>query len=472
METRTYDAVVIGGGPGGYVAAIRLGQLGKRTALVEKQSLGGTCLNWGCIPSKALIAAANLVDELRGAAARGIQATPVIDARRLRQYKADVVKKLVSGIGTLQKGNGVEVVQGTARLMGPQAVEVEGPAGTLCLEAQALVLASGARPIAIPGFEPDGKDVWGPAEAVDIPEIPRRLVVIGGGVIGLELGTAYAKLGSAVTVVEALPTVLAGVDVDAVRLVQRALRQRSVAVYVSAIAKCLERRDDGLVVLVDAAGKPLAIPCDKVLVSIGFRPHTQGLGLEQAGVRVGPKGFVEVDQGMHTSVPSVFCIGDLTGPPLLAHKASRQGEIAAEVIAGRPVPKDEMVMPAAIFTEPEVAVVGLGEEEARNRGLDPVVGKFSFAALGRAVAMGRGEGFAKVIADRASKRLLGAVIAGPEAAELIGEAALAVQLGARLEDLANTVHAHPTLPEALMEASKVALGCAIHAINKPERPRT
>lgn len=473
MATKTFDAVVIGAGPGGYVAAIRLAQLGKKTALVEKESLGGVCLNWGCIPSKALIAAANLVEDVRGAGDRGITAEPKIDVAKLREFKNAVVKKLVGGVGMLEKGNGVEVLKGTARFVSPNAIEVEAADGgeKTRVEAPAFIVATGARPVQIPGFEFDGKDVWSAKEAVDLPEIPKRLVVIGGGIIGLELGTVYAKLGSKVTVVEALPSILSGVDPEAVRLVQKGLRQREATVHVSAKAKGLERKGGDLVVKIEVGGKEEAIPCDKVLVAVGFRPNSEGVGLEAAGVKVGPKGFVEVNERMQTSVPSIYCIGDLAGPPLLAHKGFKEGEIAAEVIAGHPSVRDWVSMPSGIFTDPEVATVGLSEEEAQKQGYEPVVGKFAFAALGRAIAIDHTEGFVKVVADKASKLLLGVTIVGPEAADLIAEGALALEMGAYLEDVALTVHAHPTLPEAFMEACKAALGEAIHALNRPERPR-
>ncbi|HET9596504.1 MAG TPA: dihydrolipoyl dehydrogenase [Anaeromyxobacteraceae bacterium] len=471
MATKTFDAVVIGAGPGGYVAAIRLAQLGKKTALVDREALGGVCLNWGCIPSKALIAAANLVEDLRGSADRGITADPKVDVAKLRQFKNDVVKKLVGGVGMLEKGNGVEVVKGTATFVGPNAVEVAGAGEAQRLEAQAFIVATGARPVQIPGFEFDGKDVWSAKEAVDLPEIPKRLVVVGGGIIGLELGTVYAKLGSKLTVVEALPTILSGIDPEAVRLVAKGLRQRGVTTHVSAKAKKLERKGGELAVTVEVGGKDEVVACDKVLVAVGFRPNSEGFGLDKAGVKVGPRGFVEVNERMQTNVPSIYCIGDLSGAPLLAHKASKEGEIAAEVIAGKKSLRDWVAMPAAIFTDPEVAAVGLSEEEAQKAGYEPIVGKFAFAALGRAIAIDHTEGFVKVVGDRKTKLLLGATIVGPEASDLIAEAALALEMGAYLEDVALTVHAHPTLPEAFMEACKAALGEAIHALNRPERPK-
>jgi dihydrolipoamide dehydrogenase len=470
MATRSFDAVVIGAGMGGYVAAIRLAQLGKKAALVEKGALGGVCLNWGCIPSKALIAAANLVEDLRAAGVRGISAEPRVDVARLREFKNEVVKRLVGGVGLLEKGNGVEVLKGSASFLGPSAIEVKGVDGTERVEAPAFIVATGARPIEIPGF-PFGGDVWSAKEAVDLPEVPGRLAVIGGGVIGLELGTVYAKLGSKVTVVEALPQILTGIDPEAVRLVSRGLRQREVRVLTEAKARELGKKSGSLALVVEVGGKEESIECDRVLVAVGFRPVSEGLGLDKAGVRLSPKGFVEVNERYQTNVPSIYAVGDLTGPPFLAHKAAKEGEIAAEAIAGRKTVRDWVAMPSGIFTDPEIGIVGLSEDEARTAGYDPIVGKFNFGALGRAIAIGHTEGFVKVVADRASKLLLGAVFVGHEAADLVAEAALALEMGATLEDVALTVHAHPTLPEAFQEACLAAQGQAVHMLNRPERPQ-
>ncbi len=473
MATKTFDAVVVGAGPGGYVAAIRLAQLGKKTVLVEKEALGGVCLNWGCIPSKALIAAANLVEEIRDAGARGIVAEgPKVDVAKLREFKDEVVKKMVGGVGFLEKGNGVEVLKGTATFVAPNAVEVSAGDGQKTrVEAPALIVATGARPMEIPGFSFDGKDVWSAKEAVDLREVPKRLVCIGAGVIGAELGTVYAKLGSQVTFLEALPQILTGVEPEAVRLVQKGFRQRGVTVHVNAKAKGFERKGGALVVHAEADGKPLDVECDKILLGVGFRPNSEGIGLDKLGVKLDPRGHVAVNEQFRTSVPSIFAIGDLIGPPYLAHKAFKEGEIAAEAIAGMKSARDWVALPGAIFTDPEIGIVGMSEEEARKAGYDPIVGKFAFGALGRAVAIDRGEGFVKVVGDRTSKLLLGATFCGAEASDLVAEAALALEMGAYLEDVALTIHAHPTLSEAFMEACKAALGEAIHALNRPERPR-
>jgi dihydrolipoamide dehydrogenase len=472
MATKTFDAVVIGAGVGGYPAAIRLAQLGKKVGLVEKGPLGGVCLNWGCIPSKALIAAANLVDDIKRAGDRGILVEPPkVDLAKLREFKAGVVKKMTGGVSLLEKGNGVEVVKGTATFVSPTAIDVEQNGEKTRIEAQAFVLATGGRPIEIPGFKFDGKDVWSAKEAVDLPEVPKRMVCIGGGIIGMELGTVYSKLGAEVTFLEALPQILTGVDPEAVRFVQKNLRQRGVTVHVNAKAKGFDRKGGALEVKAEIDGKETSIPCDKILVAVGFRPSPEGLGLDKVGVKLGPKGEIEVDAQYRTSVPSIFAIGDAIGAPYLAHKASKEGEIAAEVIGGMKSQRDWVAMPGGIFTDPEIATVGLSEEEARAQGYDPITGKFSFGALGRAIAIDHTDGFVKVVADKASKLLLGVTIVGPEAADLIAEPTLALEMGAYLEDVALTIHAHPTLPEAFMEACKTALGEPINMLKPPERKK-
>ena len=462
MTTKTFDAVVIGGGPGGYVAAIRLAQLGKKTALVEKESLGGVCLNWGCIPSKALIAVGNLIDEIKGAAARGILVEePRVDVAKLRAYKEGVVKKLVSGIGALEKGNGVEVLKGTATFVGPNAVEVAGAGEKVRVEAGAFILATGARPLAIPGFA-YGKDIWGAREALDLPEIPGRLVVIGGGIIGLELGTVYAKLGSKVTVVEALPGILTGVDPEAVRIVQKRLRHLGIDVHVNAKAKGLDAANGASSVRIELDGKEKSIPADKVLVAVGFRPNSEGLGLDVAGVKVDGKGFVQVDDQLRTSNPAVFDIGDVVGSPFLAHKASKEGEIAAEVIAGKPVHMHYHNMPGVVYTWPEIATVGLTEAEVKASGRAYKVGKFPFSANGRARTMAETSGFVKFVCDATSDEILGAHMIGANASDLLTEVVLAMEFRGTSEDIGITVHSHPTLSEAVKEAALAVRGHAIH----------
>ncbi|HLL45126.1 MAG TPA: dihydrolipoyl dehydrogenase [Longimicrobiaceae bacterium] len=467
MEARVYDAIVIGGGPGGYTAAIRLAQLGKSVLCVEREDLGGVCLNWGCIPSKALISAAGLVERIREADVMGIQAgEPVVDFARTQEWKAGIVARLTGSVGTLIRGNGGEVAYGAARVAGPRLVEVRAADGTTgrCEAREAVVVATGARLASLPGFEPDGERVITAREAVSLTRVPRSLVVIGGGVIGMELGMMYQKLGTRVTVVEVTEGLLPGVDPDLTRVVERRFRRRGGEALTGARALGWEPRGDGAAVTVEHGGETRVLEGERVLVSVGFRPNAGGLGLEEAGVRLDPRGHVAVDERMRTSVPWIYAVGDVAGGPYLAHKAFREAEIAAEVIAGRTVKRDWYALPAAIFTDPEIATVGMTEAQARAEGREVRVGRFPFTASGRAMSLRETDGFVKVVAD--GERLLGVGIVGPEASELVGEAALALEMVAAAEDVALTIHPHPTLSEGVMEAFKHALGEAVHVMNR------
>lgn len=470
MDAAHYDAIVIGGGPGGYTAAIRLSQLGKRTLTVEKESLGGVCLNWGCIPSKALISTAALVERMRHAGEMGVAvAEPVVDFARTQAWKDGIVAKLTGSVGTLIRGNGGDVVMGTARLVSPREIEVaRNDGGTARYTADADVIATGARVATIPGFQPDGERILTAREAVSLTSVPASLLVVGGGVIGMELGMMYQRLGTRVTVVEATDALLPGVDADLVRVVERRFRSRGGVVMTGAKAASWEARGGLAAVTVDVGGETTVVEAERVLVSVGFAPNTRGLGLEAAGVALDERGHVRVDGQMRTSVPGVFAIGDVAGPPYLAHKGFKEGEIVADVIAGRHVFRDWVAMPAAIFTDPEIATVGLSEAEAKARGIDYRVGRFPFSALGRAMSLGETDGFVKVLAD--DDRILGVHVVGPEASEMLGEGALALEMMAAAEDVALTVHAHPTLSEGLHEAFKHALGEAVHIMNRPRRP--
>jgi dihydrolipoamide dehydrogenase len=469
MANTTYEAIVIGGGPGGYPAAIRLAQLGVKTLCVEKEALGGVCLNWGCIPSKALIAASNLAHKIQGAGFMGISASDVtVDVAKMQEWKDGIVKKLTSGVRSLIKGNGGDVALGTARITGPKSVEVTTADGTKTTytATKGIVVATGASVIQIPGFEVDGETVITAQEAVSLKSAPERMVIIGGGVIGLELGMVYMKLGTKVTVVELMDQLLPGTDPDLVRVVQKHLRQGGVEVFTEAKAKSCKVSGGKAVVTIEQGGATRDLEADKVLVAVGFRPNSKGLGLEDVGVQLDPRGHVVVDDHLRTSVPSIFAVGDVTGAPYLAHKATHQGEIVAEVIAGKHAAVDYRAMPAAIFTDPEIATVGLSETEAKKQGKKYRLGKFPFAALGRAMAVGETDGFIKVLVDESDHQLLGVSIVGPEASNLISEAALALEMGAFGEDVALTVHPHPTLGEGVMEAFKHALGEAVHIMNK------
>lgn len=469
MANTTYEAIVIGGGPGGYPAAIRLGQLGVKTLCVEKEYLGGVCLNWGCIPSKALIAASKLAERVKRSSHMGVIASDVrVDVPKMQEWKEGIVKKLTGGVRTLITSNGGEIVMGAARLTGPKSVEVTAADGTKTSyqATRGIVLATGAKVIEVPGFETNGETIIDARDAVSLREAPARMVIIGGGVIGLELGMVYMKLGTKVTIVELMDQILPGTDPDVVRVIQKHLKAGGAEVLTSAKAKSCELAGGKAVVTIEHEGAARAIEAEKVLVAVGFKPNSRGLGFERAGVQLDQRGHVIIDAQLRTSVPSIFAVGDLTGAPYLAHKAMHQGEVVAEVIAGRRAAVDYRAMPAAIFTDPEIATVGLTEGEAKKAGKSFRLGKFPFAVSGRAMAVGETDGFVKVLVDEEDHQVLGVTIVGPEASDLISEASLAIEMGAFAEDVALTVHPHPTLGENVMEAFKHALGEAVHIMNK------
>ncbi|MDD5657709.1 MAG: dihydrolipoyl dehydrogenase [Elusimicrobia bacterium] len=458
------EVLVIGAGPGGYVAALKLGKLGKKTLLVEKDRLGGVCLNCGCIPSKGLIYTAGLLHKLRKAKAQGFEAPDLrLNWSKVQDWKNAMVSGLNRGIAMLAKGNRVEVLSGSARLTGPRRAEVATASGTEVVEFEAAILASGSHPISIPGFDFDGGSVISSTEALDLREAPGRLLVIGGGIIGLELGTIFAKLGTQVTVVEFLPQLLGGVEPDLAAPVARNLQRLGVETMTGARARGFTPSDGGLQVSVQTPAGDKVVATDKILLSVGRAPNHKGLGLETLGIAADSKGHVLVNGSYQTSVPTVYAIGDLIGPPYLAHKASREGVLAALAVAGRPA-QARGAIPSAVFTDPELAVVGETETEARSRGAELLVGRFPFAALGRAQAMRETDGFVKIVADKNTRKILGAGIVGPDASDLIGELCLALKVGATIEDLAQTVHPHPTLSEAIGEAAEACAGQALHIL--------
>jgi dihydrolipoamide dehydrogenase len=464
MQTRQVDAIVIGAGTGGYPAAIRLGQLGKRVLIVEEKDIGGVCLNVGCIPSKALIYAADRYARSQEEA-MGIRAERVsLDWAKLLSWKAGVTRKLTDGVAGLLKASRAEVLHGRATLVRPGQVRVETQESPVTVEAPNTIVATGSRPMELKPFPFDGQLVVSSTEALSFPEIPKRLLVIGGGYIGLELGMAYRKLGSEVTVLEMLDQVLPGFDADVVAVVARKMKRMGIAVHVGARAKSLEKGKEGARVLCESGGKEQAFTADKVLVTVGRRPVTEGFGLAEAGVKLDAKGFVAVDASRQTSVRGIYAVGDVAGEPMLAHKAIKEAEVAAEAIAGKHAAFDVRAIPAVVFTDPQIAVVGLSEAQAKAQGHAAATAKVSFGAIGRALAAGETDGFAKVIFDQKSGLLLGAQIVGPEASDLIAECALALELGADVGDLALTIHAHPTLPEAIEEAAKVAIGEPVHVL--------
>lgn len=474
MAKRTCDVVVIGGGPGGYGCAIRLGQLKQTVICVEKEEVGGVCLNWGCVPSKALISASHTYEKVKDhGATMGIMTDGVrMNVLKMQEWKAGIIKKLTGGIRGLFKGNGVELVMGNARVTGPRTIEVKThEGGTETIEAtKAIVVATGSSTIEIPSFKFDGKQVIGAKEAVSLQSVPKRLLVIGGGVIGLELGMVYQKFGSELTVVEATAGLLPGVDPECTAVVEKKLVKRGAKIVKNAKAMGYEKNADGsLAVKVDlGAGKHDTLVADTVLVAVGMRPNGAGLGLEEIGVKV-ERGFVPTDSLGRTNIDGVYAIGDVSGHPMLAHKATKEGEVVAEVIAGHKAAKDWVAIPAAIFTDPEIAIAGLTEAQAKEKGFEIRVGKFPFAALGRAMAVHETEGFFKVVANKKTNELLGVHIVGPEASDLISEGALALEMHAFLEDIGLTIHPHPTLGEGFMEAAMNGLGHAIHILNREQK---
>jgi len=456
-----YDLVIIGGGPGGYVAAIRAAQLGAKVALVEKDRVGGTCLNYGCIPTKALMRSVEALHLVEEAPAFGvIVEEPAFDFARIMARKDEVVARLVGGVEGLLEAHKVEVVPGMATIPKPSLVLIRAANGDHRLATKNIIIATGSVPARPPIAGLDAPGVLTSADILELKEVPDSLVVIGGGVIGLEFAGIFHALGTKVTVLEMLPTLLPTVDGELARRYKSHLQRGGVEVHLRARVEEIRPKGDGLAVRVTDSGEE--IEAEKVLVATGRVPYTEGLGLEELGIkRAG--GAIAVDEHMATNVPGVYAIGDVTGGAMLAHVASRQGEVAVENILGHPVAMDYRAVPNCVFTLPEIAGVGLTEEEARAEGLDYKVARFPFSASGRALTIGETTGLVKLIYERGSGKVLGMHIMGPHASDLIAEGALAIQMGATARDIAETIHAHPTLPEAIMEAAKAAaFGQAIH----------
>ncbi|MCB0410887.1 MAG: dihydrolipoyl dehydrogenase [Bdellovibrionales bacterium] len=467
-----FDVCVIGAGPGGYVCAIRAAQLGLKTCVIEREWLGGVCLNVGCIPSKAMITASHFYTKLNEDAPEmgiNIKGSVSVDMKKLKSWKQSVCDKMSGGVAQLLKGNGVEVLMGEANFKSKTELEVKSSKSTQTIKAKNFVIATGSRPIQIPGFEADEKDVVTSTGALDFESLPKSLVVVGGGYIGLEIGTYLAALGTQVEVLEAADGLLKGMaDPEAVQVVARKLKKKGVQVHLKAKAKSFKKVQKQLEVTVDLAGKETKIKCDKILLTVGRKPNSDQLNLKGIGLQMDERGFIKVNPQRKTNIPGIYAIGDIAGQPMLAHKASHEGVLVAEVIAGNNRVYDAKTVPAVIFVDPEIASVGMTEEEAKANGYkDLKIGKFPFAANGRAVSMMETEGFVKMIADAKTHVLLGVHIVGPEASNLISEAALAIEMGARLEDLALTIHPHPTLGETMMEAAEATLGHAIHVIQRP-----
>lgn len=471
IREREVDVVIVGGGPAGYSAAIRTAQQGLRVACIEREAVGGVCLNWGCIPSKALITAARRYAWARHGAAMGVMATGVsFDLARAQVHSRHIVKHHTEGVASLLAANGSELVSGNASLVNARQVSVHRSDGSheRLTARRGIVIATGVRPHAPRAFASDGKLVIGAREAVFLEELPRQLIVLGGGVIGLELGSAYQTLGSDLSVVEVGPELLPGVDRDLVRVVERRLERGGAKLFKEARALGWEERDDRVWLRIDQGGQERWLSGDRLLVATGFRPATAELGLERAKVELDAAGHITTDAACRTSAPGVFAIGDVSGPPYLAHKGFKEAEVVARVLAGKNAARDWQALPMAIFTDPEIATTGLSEAQAKREGRSVRVGRFPFSALGRAMALGETDGFVKLVSE--GDRIVGMSAVGPEASELIAEGTLAIEFGASLEDLALTIHPHPTLSEAVREAADHGLGQAVHVMNKRLAP--
>ncbi|MFN8673842.1 MAG: dihydrolipoyl dehydrogenase [Candidatus Sericytochromatia bacterium] len=469
MEIKKVENIVIGAGPGGYVCAIKLAQLGKEVLVIEKEKLGGVCLNIGCIPSKALINASSMMDKFHIAKDMGFSLSlddNLIDMDKLQAWKNKTVKKLTDGIGSLFKLNKVQHMYGTAFFKDKNHIEVTDSSGNKTMvEFTNAIIATGSTPIEINGFKFDEQKILSSTGALSLNKLPKHLVVIGGGYIGMEIGTYFAKLGAKITVVEATPSILPTADADLVALVTRKLKKKGAEFMLETKAKSASINGDNVKVIVeDKDGKEIFLDADYVMVTVGRRPNNKDMGFENLGLEM-ERGFIKVNKKQETNIPNIYAIGDIAGGYMLAHKASKEGIVAAEVIAGHKSEMDFYAMPAVIFTDPEIASVGLTEKEVKEKNLNFKIGKFPFAALGKALASGESDGFVKLIIDKDTENILGIHIVGHEASSLISEGALAIEMGATAEDLALTIHPHPTLPESIMEAAEAALGKAIHISN-------
>lgn len=458
------DVLVVGAGPGGYVAAIRAAQLGKSVLCVDKDEVGGVCLNRGCIPSKALITAAHQYEAAKNSDVMGVIAESVkLDFAKVQEFKNNIIAKQTGGIRSLFKGNKVEFMKGEVFFIGENIVSVSNEDEGHRYKFNHCIIATGSRPIELKTF-PFGGRIISSTEALSLTEVPKRLVVIGGGYIGIELGQTFAKFGSKVTVLEGSSSILPGFDADLTRLVTRNLKKYDVEVITDAMADKADQTDDEVTVTYTVNGEQKQVTADYVLVTVGRRPNTDNMGLDTIGIKMTERGLIEVDKQCRTNIPNIYAIGDIVAGPALAHKASYEGKVAAEVIAGLPSAVDYKVVPSVCFSDPEIASVGLSESEAKKQGKAIKVGKFMYGANGRAQTMNASDGFVKIVADKETDLVLGAHIVGAESSNLIAEMALAIEMGATLEDIALTIHAHPTLGEMTMEAAEVALGRPIHSL--------
>lgn len=457
------DTVVIGSGPGGYVAAIRAAQLGKKVAIIEKDFIGGTCLNVGCIPSKALIHASHDYYHALNEKTKGVHAKDVtIDFEEVQEWKdKEVVSKLTGGVEMLLKKNKVTILNGAGYFMDEHRLRVMHEFGGETYSFQNVIIATGSRPLEIKGFK-FGKRILDSTGLLNLKEIPKKLVVIGGGYIGSELAGVYASLGTDVTILEGAPSILPNFEKDMVKLVEKNFKEKNVTIETKAMAKSAVNNKDSVTVTYEVEGKEKSIEADYVMVSVGRRPNTDELGLDKAGVEMDERGLIKVDERGETTAKGIYAIGDVTAGLALAHKASYEAKVVAEVIAGQDVIMDYQAIPAVCFTEPELASVGLTKAEAKEQDVAVTVSKFPFAANGRALSLGATDGFMQLVSEKETGKLLGAQIAGVGASDMIAELVLAIEADLTIEDLALTIHPHPSLSETIMDAAEIGLGLPIH----------
>lgn len=457
------DTLVVGAGPGGYVAAIRAAQLGQKVAIADKGTLGGVCLNVGCIPSKAMINASHKYESAKHSDDIGITAENVsVDMKKVQEWKSSVVDKLTGGVAGLMKSNKVDVISGEVYFVDKNTVRIMDEKNSQTYTFNNCIIATGSRPIELPSFK-WSKRVISSTGALALDEVPKKMVVIGGGYIGIELGTVYANFGTEVTILEGTKQILPGFEKQMSSLVSRRLKKKgNVEIITQALAQGFEETEDGVTVTAEIKGETQTFDADYVLVTVGRKPNTNEIGLEELGVEMTDKGLVKIDKQCRTNFDNIYAIGDIVEGPALAHKASYEGKVAAEAISGENSVIDYLAIPAVVFSDPELASVGYTEQEAKDQGFDVKASKFPFGANGRALSLNDSEGFMKLITRKEDGLVIGAQIAGPNASDMIAELGLAIEAGMTAEDIALTIHAHPTLGEITMEAAEVALGTPIH----------
>jgi len=454
------DVVVLGAGPGGYTAAFRAADLGKKVVLIERYAaLGGVCLNVGCIPSKALLHAAKVITEAEDAEAQGIVfGKPQIDMDKLRTWKESVIGKLTKGLKALAKQRKVEIIHGTGKFTTPHLIQVETAEGQKTVSFEQCIIAAGSSAARIPGFPYDDPRLIDSTGALELKDVPEHMLVIGGGIIGLEMATVYSALGSNISVVEWMDQLIPGADPDLIKPLHRRIKKRYEAIYLKTKVTQIVAGESGLTVTFEGENAPEPQTYDRILMAVGRRPNGCAIGADKIGIQVNERGFIPVDQQMRTSLPHIFAIGDIVGEPMLAHKATYEGKLAAEIIAGHKAIFDACTIPSVAYTDPEIAWMGLTEKEAIKQGIDYEKASFPWAASGRAISMAREEGLTQLLLDKNTRRILGAGMVGINAGELIAETVLALEMGADMQDISLTIHPHPTLSETVLFAAEMAEG--------------